>query len=142
MIYDLSRELDRLRFQDRARKLTDRGALVELTEKVQRTLSQNAYLHLLIGIVAMDTGNSLDTIKREIFKKKVNPDIFLRTRTDRHLGDIEILLSSAEISKEDMSRAIDRFKQWGRDHDFLFPEPGDDALLREIEIEMARNRYI
>lgn len=40
----------------------------------RRSLSQNAYLHLILGIIADDTGNSLDDVKeayRDMFLGKV-----------------------------------------------------------------------
>jgi hypothetical protein len=40
----------------------------------KRTLSQNAYLHLLLGIIADETGNSIDDVKeayRDMFLGKV-----------------------------------------------------------------------
>ena len=53
MKYNLSTEFDRQTFLTKAKALADKGACVELTEMTSRSLSQNAYLHLLIGIVAM-----------------------------------------------------------------------------------------
>ena len=46
----------------------------------------------------------------------------------------------SDLTKEEMSMAIDRFKKWGAENGIYLPNPGDEALLREIEIEMGRNR--
>ena len=59
MIYNLATDLDKHRFAQRCRALLDKGALVDLTEPKRRTKGQNNYLHLLIGVVAIETGNTL-----------------------------------------------------------------------------------
>lgn len=118
----------------------ERGAVVELTEKTFRSKSQNNYLHLLIGVVAMATGNTLEDVKREYFKDLVNPDIFRSYRTDNRGNTIRVYRSSADVSKEEMSMAIDRFKRWGAQNGIYMPNSGDESLLREIAIEMGRNK--
>ena len=106
MLYNLATELDRQRYQAKSELLLKRGAVVELTEKMQRTRAQNPYLHLL--------------------------------HKDALAGEVELLRSSADLSKEEMQEAIDRFKRWGAENGFYLPNPGDESLLRSIEIEMAR----
>lgn len=138
MKYDLTSELDRQRFIARARKLLEKGGFVELRECTARTLSQNAYLHLLLGVVALDTGNDLQYVKTWYFKKIVNPDLFVVKKQDKLIGEVEVLRSTATLTKEETSVAIDRFKRWGNENGFYMPEPGDESLLRSIEIEMGR----
>ena len=138
MLYNLSTELDRQRFQAKCELLLKRGVVVELTEKMQRTRQQNNYLHLLIGVVAMETGNTLAYAKEVYFKRIANPRLFVEHHTDALAGDVEILRSSADLSKDEMQEAIDRFKRWGAENGFYLPSPGDESLLQAIELEMAR----
>jgi hypothetical protein len=138
MLYNLSNPLDRERFAARANALLQKGSVVELTEKTLRTLNQNSYLHLIIGAVAMDVGVTLEYAKREYFKKLVNADLFIRKEQDRFSGEIEVIRSSADLTKEEMSMAIDRFKRWGAENGFYLPSPDDKELLKYIEIEMGR----
>ena len=138
MQYNLATELDQERFVNRANALLNKGVVVELTEKTFRSPNQNRYLHLLIGIIAMDTGVGLEYAKREYFKKLVNRDIFVIKKSDRSAGEVEDLRSSADLTIEEMSMAIDRFKRWGAENGFYMPNPEDTALLKEIEIEMGR----
>lgn len=140
MQYNLGSELQRQSFLARVQRFLDKKAVVEMKEKVFRTHNQNSYLHLLLGVVAMDTGNSLEDVKREYFKALVNPDIFVSKKTDARGVTITTYRSSADVSKEEMSIAIDRFKRWGAENGIYLPNPGDEALLREIEIEMGRNQ--
>lgn len=140
MQYNLADELDRRRFALRCENLLAKGVAVELTEKSFRSLSQNAYLHLLIGVVAMETGNTIEDTKREYFKELVNTDTFVEVRQDKMGNTIRHLRSSASLTKEEMSRCIDRFKKWGADNGIYLPEPTDEAILRDIEMEMGRRR--
>ena len=138
MTYDLSKELDRQRFQARAAILTKRGAAVELSEKSHRSRNQNNYLHLLIGVVAMETGTSLPYCKEVYFKRLVNPAFFVFEKADPLAGKIEVVRSSAELSKEEMTMAIDRFKRWAAENGIYLPDPEDEARLRDIALEMDK----
>lgn len=138
MQYDLSTPLDRERFKTRANALYKKGAVIDLTEKAFRTPNQNRYLHLLLGVVAMDTGNSVEDVKREYFKNLVNPDIFRSYKTDNRGNTIAVYRSTSAVSKEEMTMAIDRFKKWGAENGIYMPNPDDISLLRQIEVEMGR----
>lgn len=140
MQYDLTSEFQRNAFLTKVDSLLEKGAVVEISEKVFRSRNQNSYLHLLIGVVAMETGNTLEDVKREYFKRVVNPDIFLSRKTDTRGNTINVYRSTADVSKEEMSIAIDRFKRWGAENGIYMPNPGDESLLREIAIEMGRQR--
>lgn len=140
MQYDLTSDFQRKAFLSRVDLLLEREAVVEITEKTFRSKNQNNYLHLLIGVVAMYTGNTLAFTKDVYFKKLVNPDLFCVMKEDRIMGKVPILRSSADLTKEEMSMAIDRFKRWGAENGIYMPNPGDESLLREIAIEMGRNK--
>lgn len=140
MQYNLATELDQERFVNRANALLQKGVVIDLTEKTFRSPNQNRYLHLLIGIIAMDVGVTLEYAKREYFKKLVNKDLFVIKKSDRFAGEIEDLRSSADLTIEEMSMAIDRFKRWGAENGFYMPSPEDADRLRDIEIEMGRLR--
>lgn len=140
MQYDLSSEFQRKAFLSRVDNALEKCRVVELVEKTFRTRSQNSYLHLIIGVVAMDTGVSLEYCKEWYFKRLCNPDLFVTVKEDRYAGRIEVIRSSSELTKEEMSMAIDRFKRWASGNGIYIPQPGDEDLLREIAIEMGRNR--
>lgn len=140
MQYDLSSDFQRNCFISRAQALIEKGSVVEITEKTFRSRNQNSYLHLLIGVVAMETGNTLEYCKEWYFKRLCNKDLFITTCKDRFIGEVEVIRSSADLTKEEMSMAIDRFKRWGDQNGIYMPNPGDESLLREIAIEMGRNK--
>ena len=140
MQYDLTSDYQRETFLSRVTFLLEKNAVVELTEKAIRARGQNNYLHLLLGVVAMETGNTLDYCKEWYFKKLCNRDLFVTTRSDKYAGVVEVVRSTAELTKEEMSTAIDRFKRWGNENGIYMPNPGDVSLLRMIAIEMGRNK--
>lgn len=140
MQYDLKSEFQLKAFQSKVEKLLERGAVVELSEKTFRSRNQNSYLHLLIGVVAMETGNTLADVKEYYFKEICNSDLFHRQHFDKLGNCIDTIRSSADLTKEEMSTAIDRFKRWGAENGIYMPNPGDESLLREIAVEMGRNK--
>ena len=138
MVYDLSSDFQRKSFLARMDNLMEKGAVVELTEKAFRSPNQNRYLHLLIGVVAIETGNTLEDAKKWYFKETCNPDLFHVQHRDKMGNCIDHIRSTAELTKEEMSMAIDRFKRWGAENGIYMPNPEDIHLLKEIEIEMGR----
>ncbi len=138
MLYDLTSEMQQKSFLARIDNLIEKGAVVEMTEKAFRSPNQNRYLHLLIGVVAIETGNTLEDAKTYYFKKVVNLDLFQVYVKDNMGNTIDRLRSTAELTKEEMSIAIDRFKRWGAENGIYMPNPEDIHLLKEIEVEMGR----
>lgn len=138
MVYDLSSDFQRKSFLARMDNLMEKGAVVEMTEKAFRSPNQNRYLHLLIGVVAIETGNTLEDAKKWYFKETCNPDLFHVQHRDKMGNCIDHIRSTAELTKEEMSTAIDRFKRWGAENGIYMPNPDDASLLKAIEIEMGR----
>ena len=138
MVYDLSSDFQRKAFLARVDNLMEKAAVVELTEKAFRSPNQNRYLHLLIGVVAIETGNTLEDAKKWYFKETCNPDLFHVQHRDKMGNCIDHIRSTAELTKEEMSTAIDRFKRWGAENGIYMPNPDDASLLKAIEIEMGR----
>ena len=140
MTYNLANEFQRKAFLARCEDCMEKASVVELTAKTFRSRNQNSYLHLLIGAVAMETGTTLAYAKEVYFKRLINPDLFIQERTDRYAGRVEVIRSTTDLTMQEMSMAIDRLKRWGAENGIFLPNPGDESLLREIEIEMSRNR--
>ena len=138
MVYDLSSDFQRKAFLARVDNLMEKDAVVELTEKAFRSPNQNRYLHLLIGVVAIETGNTLEDAKKWYFKETCNPDLFHVQHRDKMGNCIDHIRSTAELTKEEMSTAIDRFKRWGAENGIYMPNPDDASILKAIEIEMGR----
>lgn len=140
MLYNNANPYDRGRFLDKARRLAEEGKIVELTEKAQRTISQNSYLHLLIGIVATVVGTTLEDAKETYYKRIANPSIFVRKRFDKVLKiERDYLRSSSRLNKDEMSESISRFKIWASQNGIYLPEPDERDALASAEVEI--NKY-
>lgn len=143
MLYDLSNELDRERLKARIAKDLEKRTAIDYSEHKFKTSQQNRYLHLLIGVVAMEYGTSIEYAKAEYFKRLVNHEIFAYTEADKVLGrEVEKLKSITKIPIEELSKAIDKFKLWGRENGMRMPEANEKELLRLLEIELGRQRWI
>lgn len=143
MIYDLNTDIDRIRYEKRVKSLLDRRTVVELSErKPKRTTPQNAYLHLLLGEFAMQTGNTLDWVKSEYFKRHCNAELFVvRKRDELTHREVEVLRSSRDLDTGEMTTAIDRFKHWAAAECGIdLPDAEDREWLGYIEREMQHNR--
>lgn len=142
MIYNLANVLDAQNAEARLRYLRRKGCVVELSEKKpKRTTRQNSYLHLIIGYFATQTGDDPEWVKQQYFKKLCNPDIFIGERDDKFLGSVKYLKSSSELTTEQMSMSIDRFRSWAAAEAGIYiPDPTskDELLLMQIEVEKNR----
>ena len=139
MLYDLHNELDRQRATKRWEYLLQRNAVVDLTEHVQRTNSQNAYLHVLLGLLAMEFGERIEYVKQNYYKELVNPALFVVRKDDRFMGQRVELRSSRDLTKEEMTESIDRLKVWAAEQGILLPSADEKEFLARIEAEMRRN---
>lgn len=142
MLYDLKNILDRERFKRRSNELYKKGVIVELSEKKrQRTIRQNSYLHVILGYYAIETGNTIEYVKQNYFKRLCNAAIFLSEKEDAHLGRVEVLKSTRDCDTGELTTAIDRFRSWSSmECGIYLPEPNESEFLRSIEVEMDRHK--
>lgn len=140
MVYNLSNQLDVQNAKTRLELLIRRGCIVELTEKKQkRSLSQNAYLHLLLGYFASQTGNTLEWVKQQYYKKLCNPDVFIGERNDRFLGHTRYIRSSADLTTDEMTLTIERFRNWSASEAGIYlPEATNEAEIQALQVEVER----
>lgn len=142
MLYDLSNPLQAESFKTRCNFLFKKGGIVELNDKSNRTKKQNAYLYLLFGYFGVETGNNIETVKNDYFKITVNPDYFVRKKFDELLKHDRLYLrSTRDLTIEEMSVCIDRFKNWSSQEAGIYlPDAKDKEKIRQMELEVERNR--
>lgn len=141
MIYNLSDPLQKEQFKLRCNKLYSEGKTVELTEKTNRTLKQNSYLHLILSYFALQYGESMEFIKVEFFKKLVNPDTFLLEKEDRILGKVKFLRSSAALTPKEMTDCIERFRNWAAKEACIYlPAPNEHDMVGAMRLEVEKNK--
>ena len=142
MVYDTSNPLDKANFLLRAKKLAESGKVIELTEKKpRRSLPQNKYLHVILAYFGAQTGNTLEWVKHQYYKKLVNPDLFIREKEDKYLGRIKVLRSSADLDTSEFSLSIERFRNWASQEVGIYIPSADEAILiHQMEIEIERSK--
>lgn len=141
-LFDLSNPLDKANFLLRAKKLAESGKIIEMSEKKpRRSLPQNKYLHVILAYFGTQTGNTLEWVKQQYYKKLVNPDLFIREEEDKYLGRIKVLRSSADLDTAEMSLSIERFRNWAAQEAGIYIPSADEAILiQQMEIEIERNK--
>lgn len=142
MVYDTSNPLDKANFLFRAKRLAESGKVIELTEKKpRRSLPQNKYLHVLLAYFGTQTGNTLEWVKQQYYKKLVNPDLFIREKEDKYLGKIKVLRSSADLDTSEFSLSIERFRNWASQEAGIYlPSADEYIIIQQMEIEIERNK--
>lgn len=142
MIYDTSNPLDKANFLLRAKKLSESGKVIELTEKKpRRSLPQNKYLHVLLAYFGTQTGNTLEWVKQQYYKKLVNPDLFIREKEDKYLGKIKVLRSSADLDTSEFSLSVEKFRNWASQEAGIYlPSADEFIIIQQMEIEIERNK--
>lgn len=141
MLYDptnpLSAQSARLRFD----KLMQGTEPFELRKKaIKRTLNQNSYLHLIIAYFASQTGNTLEYVKRTYYKTAVNPHLFIVEKEDKILHKpVKTLRSSSDLTTEEMSESIERFKNWSASRaEIVLPDAENERELIAAQLEVER----
>lgn len=141
MLYNLSNPLDANNARTRLEMLTRKGVIVEMTEKRQkRSLGQNSYLHLILGYFASQTGNTLEWVKQQYYKRLCNPDIYIAEKYDGILEKtVKYVRSSASLTTDEMSLSIDRFRNWSAAEAGVYlPDAHSHAELAALQVEVER----
>lgn len=141
MLFDLRNEYQLPKFKQYVNRLYSERAVVEVRKKhPTRTLSQNSYLHLLLGYFASQYGCSTDEAKVDFYKRLCNRDLFERQTVNRMGRDVKRLRSSAELSTAEMTLSIERFRNWSAAEAGIYlPAAGEHQMLLYAQQEAERN---
>ena len=142
MIYNLSNPYDVERFKGWVDKMIAERRVVEAKRKDEnRTIKQNSYLHLIISYFATQYGCGADEAKIDFYKRRCNRDLFERYRRNRRGDPVPYLRSSAELTKEEMTLSIDRFRNWSSSVAGIYlPSPEDGEMMIYMMQEVERNK--
>lgn len=140
-LYDPTNEYDKEKLIKRFNTLLSGSNLIELKEhRPKRTGFQNNYLHLILSYFALEFGYTKDEVKLDIFKRLVNKEIFEVERIDKRGNRRLSLRSTAELSTDEMSKAIERFRNYSASEAGLFlPSPSDIGHIKFIESQVTNN---
>lgn len=144
-IFNLHNEYERQQFKDYCNKvyadcIKAPLGLVEVKKKHrQRSTSQNAYLHVCLGYYASEFGYSIEEVKQDIFKRQLNKDIFEVERVNKRGQRVMRLRSSSDLDTEEMTLAIERFRNWSAAVAGLYiPAPNETEALFAAQQQMER----
>lgn len=143
MIYDLGNEIQKQQAITRFKYLLHKKKKIELTVKhPKKSVSHNAYAHLLFSWFAIEYGETIEHVKQIIFKRVVNPEIFKTEHINPKTGEIrEDWKSFADIDSGQTTIAIDRFRNYSsKEAGIYLPEPNDLIFLEEIERQINLNK--
>lgn len=140
MTYNLTNTFDQQSARTYLANLIKKGAKINITERrTRRTIAQNSYCHLLLGYFASQTGDTLEWVKQKYFKQLCSPDLFVRERKDKYLGNVTFLRSSADLTTEEMTVAIDRFRNWAAvEAGIYLPEATKAEELEALAMEVEK----
>lgn len=115
--------------------LANKKAVVEI-KKISpgRTISQNSYLHLLIGAFGAHFGYNIEEGKT--IYKEINKDVYRYEKKGRVFWK-----SSADLSVDEMAKTIDKFMRVSAEAGYPLPPATDREWLRRIENEIERNKH-
>lgn len=143
MLYDTMYEYEIKRMLKRAEYLASKRALVEVTDRSRLSLSQNNYMHVCFGIVALELGVKEEHAKQKWFKRIVNPDIFYMGKEIDPVTGEEYTnwRSSSSLTKEEASLAIDRWRNWSaNEHGIYVPSSVEHATIRQATVELDKHK--
>lgn len=146
--------MELVKFQDKCKALCEKAeklhdynpegktCVVELTEKQpQRTSAQNRYCHVILAYFASEYGITADECKVNYFKRLLNPDIFVRKRTNKKGKEVEYLRSTADLDKDEMSLAITRFRNWcSAEAEIYIPSGEEYEYLVYCQQQIEKNK--
>ena len=132
MLFNLNNPHEVSKFNDYCSEQVKKGGIVEVKRKHhQRSLAQNAYLHLLLGFFASEFGYSLEEVKLDLYKKEINKDIYVRERVNRRGDTVRYVRSSTELDTAEMNTSIEKFRNYSSSVAGLYlPAPNEyEALI-------------
>lgn len=97
--------------------------------KRNRSAAQNRLLHMWLGIIAKDTGYSVNDLRYELSKALLEP----RTYTDKITGEIKRRVpSTTELKVDEFSRFLDDIDRFAnQEMSIRLPRP-DDMWLEAV----------
>lgn len=134
MRYNLANPVELKAARNRISYLARKKRETEVKEiRRNRTMSQNSYLHLLLGAFGMHFGYTIEEAK--LIYKEVNRSTYFYRKKDR-----TFMRSSADLDVEEMARTIDKFMEASAEAGYELPLATNQDWLREIENAMEKGR--
>lgn len=143
MIFNLGNPYELEKYKEYVNTLYSKRAVVEVKEKKHnRTLKQNAYLHVILSYFACEYGCSVEEAKLDFYKRLCNKDVFLRQHTNKNGLKVSTVRSTSELDTFEMTNTIERFRNWASATAGIYlPSPRENDFLVHCQqvIEKHRN---
>lgn len=142
MIFDPKNTYDIQKADEYYKKLIKGDDPFEIVRKSKnRTLSQNAYLHLILGFFGCEYGCSLDEVKVDYYKRACNRDLFEQKKINKKGVEVTCLRSSKDLTTSEMALSIDRFRNWSSSVAGIYlPAANENQMLIYAQQEIERNK--
>lgn len=135
MRYRLSNRSDADKAFSYLTELVGKEACVDIKRfNPNRSLRQNAYIHLLLSAFGAHFGYTLEESK--LIYKEINKDIFNYEKKGRTFTK-----SSADINVAEMTKSIDRFRNKSAEAGYPLPLATDQAWLDQIMNEAEQHQH-
>ena len=135
MIYNLKTPSGITQFKQKVDFLLDSAKKAKTSyiqlEKIRqlRSSSQNSYLHLILGLYALEAGFRMREIKEDLWKRDICRDIFIVEK-----NGIMVCRSSADLNTKEMTICIERLRNYASDNGVCYlPAPNETEQLRSLE---------
>jgi hypothetical protein len=129
MLLDLRNSYDISKARAYLDKMIEKGEQVELRKiQKQRTLRQNAYLHVCLAMFCAETGYTIDEGK-ELFSLQL-PDILRYTK-----NEVNFRKSTADLDTKEMSILIDKIREMALDQLGLYIPSSEEYIENRFQIE-------
>lgn len=128
MKYNLAEPPQAAEAQSYLTQLIKQGVIVNIKRyKPPRSLRQNNYLHLLLSAFGSHFGYTLAEAKT-LYKRDVNPDVYVYEKNGS-----KFLHSSADLDSGEMTKTIDRFREYSKEQGYPLPSADDREWLMSLE---------
>ena len=139
MKYNLQIQQNVLAAEQQLKHLIKKGAKIELTEKrSRRTLSQNAYLHLILSWWGLEYGYTLEESKQCF--KDLNRNYYYYEKKGK-----TFVRSTSGVDTKDMTIHIDKFRDWSVQNGLYLPSPNEQQQIESILNQLqayANKKYL
>lgn len=106
--------------------------------RVSRTRLQNSYYWVVLKYYASQIGYTKMDAEKE-FKEVANPDIFVREFTDKNGNVHKVIRSSADLTKEEMTSALNNFRVYAETYaGVCIPYESDYADIQAAKREIDK----
>lgn len=141
MFYNLANEFEKNKALTKLESLIKKGAIIELTEKKERSLNLNAYMHVCFGIVGLELGYNIDDVKTMLFKLTLFNEYYDKGVKEVFGKKKRVVLSTKETPHDVLCEQVDLFRNYCiGELGIYIPSPEEHKALKQAEVLINNNK--